>query len=598
MIFNIDKETMPREKIREIQLSRLQDLCRRVYANVPFYRRSFDEKGIKPSDVQSLDDLKFLPFTLKQDMRNNYPYGLFAVPMEMIQRIHASSGTTGKATVVGYTKRDIETWAECAARSLAAAGATANDIVQVSYGYGLFTGGLGAHYGAERLGATVIPMSRLEDCMIFNIDKETMPREKIREIQLSRLQDLCRRVYANVPFYRRSFDEKGIKPSDVQSLDDLKFLPFTLKQDMRNNYPYGLFAVPMEMIQRIHASSGTTGKATVVGYTKRDIETWAECAARSLAAAGATANDIVQVSYGYGLFTGGLGAHYGAERLGATVIPMSGGSTKRQVQLMRDFGATVLCCTPSYALHLHDAGLEIGINIKDLPLRLGVFGAEPWTEEMRREIEDKLGITATNIYGLSEIMGPGVSQSCAKEQHGMHIWEDHFLPEIIDPVSGEILPEGSTGELVITTLTKQGIPLVRYRTRDITSLNYTPCSCGRTHVRMNRITGRSDDMLIIRGVNVFPSQIESLLLEVQGVSPHYQLILTRENNLDYVEVQVELDGAMFSDAIKDLQQREQRIQKGIKEFLGVTTKVRLVEPHSIPRSEGKAVRVIDRRVMQ
>ena len=410
--------------------------------------------------------------------------------------------------------------------------------------------------------------------MIFNIDKETMPREKIREIQLSRLQDLCRRVYANVPFYRRSFDEKGIKPSDVQSLDDLKFLPFTLKQDMRNNYPYGLFAVPMEMIQRIHASSGTTGKATVVGYTKRDIETWAECAARSLAAAGATANDIVQVSYGYGLFTGGLGAHYGAERLGATVIPMSGGSTKRQVQLMRDFGATVLCCTPSYALHLHDAGLEIGINIKDLPLRLGVFGAEPWTEEMRREIEDKLGITAT------------------------HIWEDQFLPEIIDPVSGEILPEGSTGELVITTLTKQGIPLVRYRTRDITSLNYTPCSCGRTHVRMNRITGRSDDMLIIRGVNVFPSQIESLLLEVQGVSPHYQLILTRENNLDYVEVQVELDGAMFSDAIKDLQQREQRIQKGIKEFLGVTTKVRLVEPHSIPRSEGKAVRVIDRRVMQ
>ena len=362
--------------------------------------------------------------------------------------------------------------------------------------------------------------------MIFNIDKETMPREKIREIQLNRLQDLCRRVYANVPFYRRSFDEKGIKPADVQSLDDLKFLPFTLKQDMRNNYPYGLFAVPMEMIQRIHASSGTTGKATVVGYTKRDIEMWAECAARSLAAAGATANDIVQVSYGYGLFTGGLGAHYGAERLGATVIPMSGGSTKRQVQLMRDFGATVLCCTPSYALHLHDAGLEIGINIKDLPLRLGVFGAEPWTEEMRREIEDKLGITATNIYGLSEIMGPGVSQSCAKEQHGMHIWEDHFLPEIIDPATGEVLPEGSTGELVITTLTKQGIPLVRYRTRDITSLNYTPCSCGRTHVRMNRITGRSDDMLIIRGVNVFPSQIESLLLEVQGVSPHYQLILS------------------------------------------------------------------------
>lgn len=433
--------------------------------------------------------------------------------------------------------------------------------------------------------------------MIFNIDKETMPREEIRKIQLTRLQDLCRRVYANVPFYRRSFDEKGIKPADIQTLDDLKYLPFTVKQDMRNNYPYGLFAVPMEMIERIHASSGTTGKATVVGYTKRDIEVWAECAARALAAAGATASDLVHVAYGYGLFTGGLGAHYGAERLGATVIPMSGGSTKRQVQLMRDFGATVLCCTPSYALHLYDAGLEAGINIKELPLRLGVFGAEPWTEEMRHDIEDKLGITATNIYGLSEIMGPGVAQSCAKEQHGMHLWEDHFLPEIIDPVTGEVLPEGSTGELVITTLTKQGIPLVRYRTRDITSLNYTPCSCGRTHVRMNRITGRSDDMLIIRGVNVFPSQIESLLLEVQGVSPHYQLILTRENNLDNVEVQVELDGAMFSDAIKDLQQREKQIQKGIKEFLGVTTKVRLVEPHSIPRSEGKAVRVVDTRVL-
>ena len=427
--------------------------------------------------------------------------------------------------------------------------------------------------------------------MIFNIDKETMPREKIREIQLSRLQDLCRRVYANVPFYRRSFDEKGIKPSDVQSLDDLKFLPFTLKQDMRNNYPYGLFAVPMEMIQRIHASSGTTGKATVVGYTKRDIET---CAARSLAAAGATANDIVQVSYGYGLFTGGLGAHYGAERLGATVIPMSGGSTKRQVQLMRDFGATELCCTPSYALHLHDAGLEIGINIKDLPLRLGVFGAEPWTEEMRREIEDKLGITATNIYGLSEIMGPGVSQSCAKEQHGMHIWEDHFLPEIIDPVSGEILPEGSTGELVITTLTKQGIPLVRYRTRDITSLNYTPCSCGRTHVRMNRITGRSDDMLIIRGVNVFPSQIETVLLN-HGYPANYQIIVDRVKSTDTLDVQVEMTAEMFTDNVGEIERRQKQLVDGLRAMLGLAAKVTLVAPKSIVRSEGKAVRVIDKR---
>ena len=431
--------------------------------------------------------------------------------------------------------------------------------------------------------------------MIFNIDKETMPREKIREIQLSRLQDLCRRVYANVPFYRRSFDEKGIKPSDVQSLDDLKFLPFTLKQDMRNNYPYGLFAVPMEMIQRIHASSGTTGKATVVGYTKRDIETWAECAARSLAAAGATANDIVQVSYGYGLFTGGLGAHYGAERLGATVIPMSGGSTKRQVQLMRDFGATVLCCTPSYALHLHDAGLEIGINIKDLPLRLGVFGAEPWTEEMRREIEDKLGITATNIYGLSEIMGPGVSQSCAKEQHGMHIWEDHFLPEIIDPVSGEILPEGSTGELVITTLTKQGIPLVRYRTRDITSLNYTPCSCGRTHVRMNRITGRSDDMLIIRGVNVFPSQIEQVIVSFPEIAAQYQIILTSKGPLDHVELDVETVPEFPFDEIRKLQDLKRRLAAELKSNLQIAVDIKIVEPKTIERSEGKAKRIIDLR---
>ena len=434
--------------------------------------------------------------------------------------------------------------------------------------------------------------------MLFNIKQETLPREEMEALQLRRLRDLCNRVYANVPFYRKRFDEAGITPADIKSLADLKLLPFTEKQDLRNHYPYGLFAVPKDHIVRLHASSGTTGKSVVVGYTQRDLETWAELMARSLAAAGVVRSDVVHVAYGYGLFTGGLGAHYGAERLGATVVPASGGATRRQAGLLRDFGATVLCATPSYGLHLWEASMEVGVNFRDLPLRVGVFGAEPWSEAMRRDIEDKMDISAMNIYGLSEIMGPGVSQSCAKEQHGMHIWEDHFLPEIIDPVSGEILPEGSTGELVITTLTKQGIPLVRYRTRDITSLNYTPCSCGRTHVRMNRITGRSDDMLIIRGVNVFPSQIESLLLEVQGVSPHYQLILTRENNLDYVEVQVELDGAMFSDAIKDLQQREQRIQKGIKEFLGVTTKVRLVEPHSIPRSEGKAVRVIDRRVMQ
>ena len=432
----------------------------------------------------------------------------------------------------------------------------------------------------------------------WNPTMETMPREQLRALQDERLRDVVRRVYEHVPFYRNKMQQLGITPNDIHGVEDLHLLPFTEKKDLRNNYPFGLFAVPQSEIVRIHASSGTTGKPSVAGYTSGDIDRWAELMARAMYCANVGKNDIVQVAYGYGLFTGGLGAHYGAERVGASVIPMSGGNTVRQLMLMEDFGSTALCCTPSYALNLADAMEREGITLDRIRLKSGIFGAEPWTEEMRREIEDKLGITATNIYGLSEIMGPGVSQSCAKEQHGMHIWEDHFLPEIIDPVSGEILPEGSTGELVITTLTKQGIPLVRYRTRDITSLNYTPCSCGRTHVRMNRITGRSDDMLIIRGVNVFPSQIESLLLEVQGVSPHYQLILTRENNLDYVEVQVELDGAMFSDAIKDLQQREQRIQKGIKEFLGVTTKVRLVEPHSIPRSEGKAVRVIDRRVMQ
>ena len=434
--------------------------------------------------------------------------------------------------------------------------------------------------------------------MYFQPEIETMSREELLDLQLERMKWCVQYAYDNVPFYQKSFKDAGVEPGDLKTLEDITKFPFVLKQDMRDNYPDGLFAVPRSKVVRLHASSGTTGQATVVGCTENDLKHWGECFARGLAICDCDENATMQIAYGYGLFTGGLGAHRGGETAGCAVIPISSGNTKRQIQMLKDMQVDVLACTPSYALHLYDAGLEIGINIKDLPLRLGVFGAEPWTEEMRREIEDKLGITATNIYGLSEIMGPGVSQSCAKEQHGMHIWEDHFLPEIIDPATGEVLPEGSTGELVITTLTKQGIPLVRYRTRDITSLNYTPCSCGRTHVRMNRITGRSDDMLIIRGVNVFPSQIESLLLEVQGVSPHYQLILTRENNLDYVEVQVELDGAMFSDAIKDLQQREQRIQKGIKEFLGVTTKVRLVEPHSIPRSEGKAVRVIDKRVMQ
>ncbi|GFM33827.1 phenylacetate--CoA ligase [Desulfovibrio subterraneus] len=431
--------------------------------------------------------------------------------------------------------------------------------------------------------------------MIYDVDRETLPREELEALQLRRLQNLCERVYANVPHYRKRFDEAGVNPSDIKSLKDLKYLPFTEKQDLRNNYPFGLFAVPKDTIVRLHASSGTTGKATVVGYTQRDLNNWAELMARSFMCAGASRQDFVHNAYGYGLFTGGLGAHYGAERLGATVIPVSGGGTKRQVQLMRDFGATVLCSTPSYGLVLHEAAQEAGIDIRTLPLRIGIFGAEPWTDAMRADIEDKMGITAVNIYGLSEIMGPGVSMECAVAKDGMHIWEDHFLPEIIDPVTGEQLPPGETGELVITTLSKEGIPLIRYRTRDITSLNYTPCACGRTHVRMRRITGRSDDMLIIRGVNVFPSQIESIILETEGASPHYQIIVTRDGNLDHMEIQVEVDETMFSDAIKNLQRIEGRIQKTIKEFLGVSTKVRLVEPRTIERSAGKAKRVFDNR---
>ena len=432
--------------------------------------------------------------------------------------------------------------------------------------------------------------------MIFDVDRETLPREELEALQFKRLKNLCERTYANVRHYRKRFEEAGVTPADIKSIKDLKLLPFTEKQDLRNNYPFGLFAVPRENIVRVHASSGTTGKATVVGYTQRDINNWAGLMARSFMAAGATRRDFIHNAYGYGLFTGGLGAHYGAERLGATVIPISGGGTKRQVQIMHDFGATVLCSTPSYGMVLHEAAEAAGINMRELPLKIGIFGAEPWTDEMRADIEEKMGINAVNIYGLSEIMGPGVSMECAEAKNGMHIWEDHFLPEIIDPVTGEQLPAGETGELVITTITKEGIPLIRYRTRDITSLDYTPCSCGRTHVRMKRVSGRSDDMLIIRGVNVFPQQIEAIILETEGTSSHYEILITREGLLDQVEVRVEIDEMFFSSGeIKTLQGIEARIQKAIKEFLGVSTKVRLVNPRSIERSQGKAKRVHDLR---
>ena len=431
--------------------------------------------------------------------------------------------------------------------------------------------------------------------MLFNIGQETLPRDEMEALQLRRLQDVCNRAYANVPFYRAAFDEIGLKPSDIKSLDDVRHLPFTDKQDLRDNYPYGLFAVPRENIARLHASSGTTGKAVVSGYTRRDLDVWSELAARSLAAAGVTRSDVVHVAYGYGLFTGGLGAHGGAELMGATVVPASGGATRRQGQLMRDFGATVLCCTPSFALHLWEAGQETGIDFRELPLRVGVFGAEPWSEAMRRDMEQKMGIDACNIYGLSEVMGPGVAMECAASKEGLHLWEDHFLPEIIDPVSGERLPEGETGELVLTTLTREGMPLIRYRTRDLTSLDYTPCCCGRTHVRIARLSGRSDDMLIIRGVNVFPQQIEALLMENGGLSHNYQIVVDREGNLDTLEVQVEVDDANFADEVRKLQELERKLAKNIKEYLGVTAKVRLMEPHSIERSQGKAKRIVDKR---
>jgi phenylacetate-CoA ligase len=431
--------------------------------------------------------------------------------------------------------------------------------------------------------------------MIFNEEFETLPRPALEALQLKRLQDVSKRVYERVPFYKKKFDEAGIKPGDIKSLDDLKNLPFTVKQDLRDNYPFGLFTLPMEDIVRIHASSGTTGKPTVVGYTKKDIELWAELMARTLAAAGATKNDIIHNAYGYGLFTGGLGIHYGSERLGASVIPISGGNTKRQIMIMQDFGSTILACTPSYALFMAEVAEEVGVDFKKMKLRAGVFGAEPWSNKMRLEIEKKLNIDAVDIFGLSEIIGPGVATECVEMKNGLHIFEDHFIPEIINPVTGEVLPYGEKGELVFTTVTKEAFPLIRYRTRDISRLTPEPCRCGRTHVRMDRVSGRSDDMLIIRGVNVFPSQIESILLEIEGVEPHYQLIVDREGSLDILEVKVEVNETVFSDEIKKLQVLEKHIEKDIKDLLGVNASVKLVEPKSITRSEGKAVRVIDNR---
>lgn len=427
----------------------------------------------------------------------------------------------------------------------------------------------------------------------FEPDLETAPREVLHWIQSRRLVKMVENCYNNVPLYKKRFDEMGLLPGDIKSIDDIHKLPFTYKTDLRDNYPFGMIAVPKEQLVRIHASSGTTGKQTVVGYTKNDIDVWAKGAARALVAADATKSDYIHVSYGYGLFTGGLGLHYGAEMLGATAIPVSSGNTKRQVDILRDYGSDFLCCTPSYAMYIGETVRDMGIDPKTLKLRGGIFGAEAWSENMRREIEKILDIKAYDIYGLSEIAGPGVSFEC-KEQTGMHINEDFFYPEIIDPETGEQLPDGEYGELVFTCIGKEALPLLRYRTRDICKLSHKPCSCGRTLVKMSKTRGRTDDMLIIRGINVFPSQVEHVLLSL-NMEPNYQIIVDRKNNLDTMEVQVEMSDQMFSDKVRNLEDVEHNIAAALQSTLNIAAKIRLVEPKSLPRSEGKAKRVIDKR---
>lgn len=431
--------------------------------------------------------------------------------------------------------------------------------------------------------------------MMWVEEIETLPRTGLESIQLKRLQTLVHRIYDTVEPYKQKMDAAGIKPGDINSLADLSKLPFTTKDDLRDNYPFGLFTVPLDDIIRVHASSGTTGKPTVVGYTAADIKLWASVMSRSLSMAGVVKGDMVHNAYGYGLFTGGLGAHYGIEALGATAIPVSGGNTKRQITIMRDFGSTVLLSTPSYALNLADAMADAGISPQDMQLRVGIHGAEPWSESMREEVERKLGIKAVDIYGLSEVMGPGVAMECLHSDRGMHILEDHFLPEIVDPDTLEPLPYGEVGELVFTTLTKEAFPIVRYRTKDISRLFAEPCACGRTLIRMEKVTGRTDDMLIIRGVNVFPSQVEHVLVGIEGVEPHYQIEVNREGNLDTMSILVEVSENVFSDEIRVLERLNTTIRAEIKDMLGVTCAVKLVEPRSIQRSEGKAQRVIDNR---
>ena len=430
--------------------------------------------------------------------------------------------------------------------------------------------------------------------MIWNPKSETMPRGELGKLQLERLKAQLARVYEKVPFYRHAFQQRGVTPDSINSLADLSKLPLTTKQDFRDNYPFGLLAVPMEQVCRVHASSGTTGKPVVAPYTANDLRMWTEMMARTLTCAGVTKNDVMQNAYGYGLFTGGLGFHYGGERVGATVIPASTGNTKRQLMLIQDLGTTVITCTPSYSLILAEAAVEMGLDLKLTKLRLGVCGAEPWSEQMRAEIEAKLPIKAMDIYGLTEVVGPGVSVECPYKC-GLHIFEDNFLPEIVNPQTGERLPYGEIGELVLTTLTKEAQPVIRFRTRDIASLNPESCKCGRTLVRMTKVTGRTDDMLKIRGVNVFPSQIESVLLQVEGVEPHYLIIVDRERHLDELEIWVEVSEEVFSDEMRKMESLQKRVTEEVESTLGIGVRIKLVEPKSIARTEGKAKRVVDRR---
>lgn len=432
--------------------------------------------------------------------------------------------------------------------------------------------------------------------MIWNPSKECMHREQLRELQGKRLQKLVAYVYHNVSFYRHKMQAMDLMPDDIRSIDDIVKLPFTTKQDLRDNYPYGLMAAPNSEVVRVHASSGTTGNPTIVGYTRKDLAIWSEVMSRCLSAYGVTREDTFSVSYGYGLFTGGLGAHYGVENLGATVIPASTGNTEKHVRLIRDLKITGIACTPSYALYLAETVDKMGIDKKDLSLRIGAFGAEPWTEHMRKEIQERLGLKAYNLYGLSEIMGPGVSCEC-EVQNGSHIHEDHFYPEIIDPVTLETLPAGQQGELVFTTLTKEGMPLLRYRTKDLTSLMPGICSCGRTSVRMTPIMGRSDDMLIIRGINVFPSQVESVILSMKEFEPRYMLVVDRINNLDTLQVQVEVRRDYFSDDMGTMLNLKKALSDKLKSVLSISADVKLMEPNSIQRSQGKSQRVIDKRVL-